>query len=484
MAALKLSILKGVFWNSLQVLINKAFSFVIKLVLAKILFPEEFGIVGMALVFTSFVEVFNDLGFGAALIQRKTEKLRPEHYHTAFWTGIGWSLIMYQLMIFVVSPLAASFYKEPLLIEIIPILSLSILSSPIILVHKAKLTRDLNFRKIAKIENFSAIFSGIISLVLALSGFGVWSLVFNSVATFVISVPMYFFATNWKPAFTWSHEAFKDVFGFGIYTTGTNFSNNLINKLDYLFIGKFVSAGALGAYTLAFVLTDTFRSQVMSIMNRVMYPIYGKAQEDLISMKRYYLNVVKYNSIIVNPVMGILIILGEPIIMDFFGTKWVETILPLKIIALSVIFHMMANSNNVLIRGMGKSRLEFFIQLFKAVFIFLPAISIGVYYYGIIGAAFAVLFNKILSVFIAQYYLNKLINLNSLELISVLRTPLLALGASMVFGYFSFEILDFGLIITGLSMLIIYGSMIWAFMGEELKRQYFDIKFKKEKVVG
>ena len=484
MAALKLSILKGVFWNSLQVLINKAFSFVIKLVLAKILFPEEFGIVGMALVFTSFVEVFNDLGFGAALIQRKTEKLRPEHYHTAFWTGIGWSLIMYQLMIFVVSPLAASFYKEPLLIEIIPILSLSILSSPIILVHKAKLTRDLNFRKIAKIENFSAIFSGIISLVLALSGFGVWSLVFNSVATFVISVPMYFFATNWKPTFTWSHEAFKDVFGFGIYTTGTNFSNNLINKLDYLFIGKFVSAGALGAYTLAFVLTDTFRSQVMSIMNRVMYPIYGKAQEDLISMKRYYLNVVKYNSIIVNPVMGILIILGEPIIMDFFGTKWVETILPLKIIALSVIFHMMANSNNVLIRGMGKSRLEFFIQLFKAVFIFLPAISIGVYYYGIIGAAFAVLFNKILSVFIAQYYLNKLINLNFLELISVLRTPLLALGASMVFGYFSFEILDFGLILTGLSMLIIYGSMIWAFMGEELKRQYFDIKFKKEKVVG
>ena len=166
---LKISILKGVFWNSLQVIINKSFSFVIKLVLAKILFPEEFGIVGMALVFTSFVEVFNDLGFGAALIQRNTEDLRAEHYHTAFWTGIGWSMIMYQLMIFVVSPFASRFYNEPLLLQIIPILSLSILSSPLILVHKAQLTKDLNFKKIARIENISAITSGIASLALAFS---------------------------------------------------------------------------------------------------------------------------------------------------------------------------------------------------------------------------------------------------------------------------------------------------------------------------
>lgn len=484
MASLKISILKGVFWNSLQVIINKSFSFVIKLVLAKILFPEEFGIVGMALVFTSFVEVFNDLGFGAALIQRDTEDLRPEHYHTAFWTGIGWSMIMYQLMIFVVSPFASRFYNEPLLLQIIPILSLSILSSPLILVHKAQLTKDLNFKKIARIENVSAITSGIISLALAFSGAGVWSLVFNSVATFVISVPMYFFATRWRPALIWEDRAFRDIFGFGIYTTGTNFSNNLINKLDYLFIGKFVSAGALGAYTLAFVMTDAFRSQVMSIMNRVMYPVYGKAQKDLVSMKQYYLNVVKYNSLIINPIMGVLIILGESIVLDFFGEKWIETIIPLKVIAVSVIFHMMANSNNVLIRGMGKSRLEFFIQLFKAIFIFLPAISIGVFYYGIIGAAYAVLFNKVISVFIAQYFLRKLINLNVTELISVLLAPLFALLISMIYGQLALNFLEFGLIFNGVSMMVIYVVMVWIFIGGDLKKQYFEIKIAKEKVAG
>jgi len=146
LAALKIRILKGVFWNSLQVLINKSFSFLIKLVLAKILFPEEFGIVGMALVFTSFVEVFNDLGFGAALIQRKIDDLNENHFHTAFWTGVVWSLVIYQLMIFVISPFAASFYQEPLLLQIIPVLSISVLSSPVNLVHKAQLMRDMNFK--------------------------------------------------------------------------------------------------------------------------------------------------------------------------------------------------------------------------------------------------------------------------------------------------------------------------------------------------
>lgn len=465
-------------------LVNKSFSFVIKLVLAKILFPEEFGIVGMALVFTSFVEVFNDLGFGAALIQRKNENLTKEHFYTAFWTGVGWSLIMYQVMIFVVSPLAASFYNEPLLLKIIPVLSISVLSSPINLVHKAQLMRDLNFKKVAQIENLSAIASGILSLVLALNGAGVWSLVFNSVATFVISMPLYFRATKWTPKFIWSQSAFKDIFGFGIYTTGTNFSNNLINKLDYLFIGKFVSAGALGAYTLAFVLTDTFRSQIMSIMNRVMYPVYGKAQEDIASIKKYYLNVVKYNSLIINPVMGILIVLGEPIVFNFFGDKWEQTIIPLKIIALSVIFHMMANSNTVLMRGMGKSKMEFFIQLFKALFIFLPAISIGVYYYGIIGAAYAVLFNKFVSVCIAQFFLKKLINLHYKELFSVLKGALLGLIVSMGIGYVSYNYTPVGMIVSLVLMMGSYVGIIWLIMGEDLKKQYLEIKFGKEKVAG
>lgn len=475
----KKKILSGVFWNSVQVLVNRSFGFVIKLVLARILFPEEFGIVGMALVFTSFVEVFNDLGFGAALIQKKDSKLNPSHFHTAFWTGIAWSMLMFILMVLIVSPLAADFYDQPILKKIIPVLSLGILSSPINLVQKAILLRNLDFKKVAFIENTSSIASGILSLVLAFAGAGVWSLVFNSLATFVIAIPLYFRATSWVPKMEWSEQAFKDIFGFGIYTTGTNLANNLINKVDYLLIGKLLNASALGAYTLAFVLTDTFRSQLMSIMNKVMYPIYGKTQDDKPSMKRYYLNVVKYNSLIINPIMGVLFVLSAPIIINFFGLKWNDTILPLKIISLSVIFHMMVNSNTVLIRGMGKVKLEFMIQLFKAVFVFLPAIIFGVYYYGIIGAAYAILFNKVASVFIAQIYLKKLVGITYLDLFGALKVSLLSLILSILLGELMFTVLGIHFIITGLAMLLLYAGGVWFLMGEELKEQYLELRFKK-----
>lgn len=433
----------------------------------------------MALVFTSFVEVFNDLGFGAALIQKKDSKLSPAHFHTAFWTGIGWSLIMFLSMVFLISPLAAQFYNQQVLESIIPVLSLGILSSPINLVQKAILLRNLDFKKVAFIENTSAIVSGILSLILAFAGMGVWSLVFNSLATFVIAIPLYLKATTWVPRMIWTQDAFKDIFGFGIYTTGTNLANNLINKADYLLIGKLMTASALGAYTLAFVLTDTFRSQLMSIMNKVMYPIYGKAQDDQPTMKRYYLNVVKYNSLIINPIMGILFVLSDPIIVDFFGLKWNETIIPLRIISLSVIFHMMVNSNTVLIRGMGKVKLEFMIQLFKALFLFLPAITFGVYYYGIIGAAYAILFNKIISVFIAQIYLKKLVDITYKDLFDSLKVSLTSLFLTILLGELMFNTFGVHYILTGIAMILTYSGGVWCFMGTELKAQYLELRFNK-----
>jgi len=127
--------------------INRTFSFVIKLILAKILFPEEFGLIGMAVVFTSFVEVFNDLGFGAAIVQKKENLINESHYHTAFWTGIVWAIVLYAFIYFFLADLAANFYDEPLLEEIIPVLSLGILLNPINMVHKAQLTRAMNFKK-------------------------------------------------------------------------------------------------------------------------------------------------------------------------------------------------------------------------------------------------------------------------------------------------------------------------------------------------
>lgn len=460
--------------------VNQSFAFVTRLVLAKLLFPDQFGIIGMASVFTGFVQVVNDVGIGAALVQRKDEKLRSEHFHTAFWTGVVWSIVLYSIVSLIVGPLAARFYNEPILTSLIPTISLGILVSPMNLVHKAQLTKSMNFKRIAFIDNTSNMVSGCIALALAFLGFGVWSLAFNSVASLVIAMPLYFLATGWRPSFVWESEAFKDIFGFGIYTTGTSIVNYVINNIDYLLIGKLVSASALGAYTFAFILTDTFRGKLMAVINNVMYPLYGRKQSDLKSLKNYYLVVVNYNSLIVYPVMLIFIIFGESIIINFFGNKWVDSIEPLKILAVSVMVHMMVNSNTSLIRGMGRPEIEFKLQFFKSL-IFVPTLLYGIYNHGIIGAAWAVLLNKVLSVIIAQYTMNKLlkIQISTLEFLLAIKTPWIASLCAAILTYLLFSILNINYVISIIFMLLCYGIVVYILMFDEIKSKLRELNYLK-----
>ncbi|MCJ8164426.1 lipopolysaccharide biosynthesis protein [Pontibacter sp. E15-1] len=470
----------GVFWNVLQLVVNKTFSFAIKLVLAKLLFPEQFGLVGMAAVFTSFVQVFNELGIGAALVQRREENLREAHFHTAFWTGVVWSVGIFLLIAFVVAPLAARFYNEPMLRSLIPVLSIGVLSSPINLVHKAQLTKQMDFKKLAFIGNASTIFSGVVALFLAYQGAGVWSLVFNSVASFLIAMPLYFRATKWVPKLIWEKEAFNDIFGFGIYTTGTSVLNNVLANLDYLLIGKLLSASALGIYTFAFVLTDTFRNQFTVMMNKVMYPVYGKHQDDPALLKKYYLKVVTYNSLVIYPFMVLLITLGEPLILNFFGSKWQESIVPMKILALSVMIHMLVSGHSSLLRGQGMPKLEMKLQFFKAIFLYVPLITLGVYSYGIVGVAWACVAYKVLEVILIQYYLKKVVGIFPRDLITHIKAPLIA---SIVSFGITFLLYREGVhyAVCAVVMILSYGGVVALLMHSELMLQFKELKSGRAK---
>lgn len=468
MSSAKNQVIKGVFWNGFQLIVNQSMSFVIRLVLAKLLFPEQFGIVGMATVVTGFVQVVNDIGIGAAIIQRKDQNLRESHFHTAFWTGVVWSTLLYILIGFCLSPLVAEYYREPILKELIPVLSLGILSGPVNLVHKAQLTKQMNFKKMAFIDNMANAISGCLSLILAFAGYGVWSLAFNSVASILIAMPLYFWATKWRPKFIWERLAFKEIFGFGMLTTITNIVNYIIGNIDYLFIGKLLNASLLGSYTLAFVLTDTFRNRLTTVMNTVLYPVYGKKQSDLNSVKRYYLKVIEYNCIIIYPIMLYFIIYSSPFIEHVFGSKWVGTSVPLQILAGSVIFSMMVNSNTVLIRGLGFAKLELQLQIVKAV-VFIPSLLFGIHYGGINGAAWSVLANKVFAVILAQYTFNKLlsIKISTRDFYLALKTPLIASMLSIVLActLFWYEI---NYLIAALMILLFYYSVIWLRMKSEI----------------
>ncbi len=414
---LKHKIFDGVVWNSIGLIIDDGLSIIVKLILARLLLPEDFGIIGFAIVFIGMIRVLSNMGMTAALIQRKDGDLEPIDYDTAFWAGIAWGLFLAVIMTFAVTPIAANFFNEPLLRTIIPVLSINFILRPLTTVHIVNITREMDFKRIVLPKNISKIAAAIIAIVMALTGFGVWSLVFQRVLTNLFVTVIYMIVNPWKPRLRYSHASFKKIFSFGIYTTGTQVFNYLTQNIDYLLIGKMLGAQSLGVYSLAYNFTYVVRGQIMNVVNKVFYPTYSKIQDDLLTIKRYYFKVIKYNCIVIYPLMIGLILLAEPFVLIGLGEKWSEAIIPLQLMAGAGLVHLLTSSNTTLLRGIGKPRLEMIMSIIKTLGVTVPFIVLGVIYYGVNGAAAGLLAAKIVIFFINNITLRKVAGINFLEIL-------------------------------------------------------------------
>ncbi|MCZ6703974.1 MAG: lipopolysaccharide biosynthesis protein [Ignavibacteria bacterium] len=414
---LKHKIFGGVVWNSIGLIIDNGLSMIVKLILARLLLPEDFGIIGFAVVFMGMIKVFSDMGMSAVLIQRKDEDLKPIDYDTAFWVGIIWGLFLAAIMTFAITPIASVFFNEPLLKTIIPVLSISIVLKSLTTVHIVNITREMDFKRIVLPQNISRITAAVIAIIMALKGFGVWSLVFQRVLTNLFLAFIYPFVSDWRPKMRFSLISFRKIFSFGVYTTGTKVFNYLTGNIDYLLIGKMLGASQLGIYSLAYNLTYVIRGQIMNVVNKVFYPVYSKIQDDLLTIKRYYFKVIKYNCIVIYPIMVGLILLAKPLVLIGLGEKWSAAVIPLQLMAAAGLVHLLTSSNTILLRGIGKPKLEMIMSIIKTLGVNVPFIVLGVIYYGVNGAAGGLLAAKIVIFIINNITLRKVANINFLEIL-------------------------------------------------------------------
>ncbi|GHC58338.1 lipopolysaccharide biosynthesis protein [Ulvibacter litoralis] len=460
---------KGLLWSALEVLVKRVFDFFVKLVLARLLFPEEFGVVGMAAVFTTFVQVVSEMGIGAALIQRKKEELKEIHFQTAFWFGFVWSVVLYLLVFFVLTPLIADFYNEPILLKVIPILSLPILISSINNVNKAQLMRELDFKKLAIVNNSSSIIAGVGAILLAVNDFGIWALVFNAVVPFFVAIPLLFYATKWVPKLVWDRVAFKEIFSFGIYTFGTALILNIAANIDYLVIGKLVDAAALGAYTLAFMLTGLVSSQITSMLNRVMFPFYSSIQSNINNVKSYYLKVVGYSALLIYPIMLSLIVLAGPILSMLFGDKWVDTKVPLRILSVAVLVNVFTSSYNLLYRSLGRPRLEMKILFCMLIFVIIPSITIGGYYYDVRGVAYGILLASIINFVVVSILLYRHFNIRLITIVKQLMPSIIAFILTFYIITSLYLYTEIHSIILLVFLFVVFYSICYLFYKKEVK---------------
>lgn len=402
------SIKKGVVWTSVDFILKSGLHFILQIILARLLVPEVFGLIGMAVVFTAIIKAFVDFGLGAALVQMREEEITDGFLNTAFWSGFGLNIVVYLIVVFIIGPFAAYFYDEPTLIYIFPVLSFNIVINSFNMVQLVRLTRQMDFKNIAKINIVSNTVALIGAVTLAYMGYGVWSIAIHAPLLALAALPMYLLINKWIPKLYWNKLEFKRVFSFGLFTSGTQLTNSITSQADYLIIGKILEKQQLGIYSLAFQMTNILKASLVAVVSKVMYPVYSKLQDDKGKIREYYAEIIKFNLLLIGPIMVIIALNAEFIVNILFGEKWIEAIPVIQILAIASLIQVLGSSNTSLIRGMGYPKLEFKIQLFKTLLIYIPSIVIGVLTFGIIGVSIGIVINALLSILIAMFFMNKL----------------------------------------------------------------------------
>lgn len=398
---------RGVFWSSISQFSTQIFQFTVIIVLARLLFPDDFGIIGMAVIFTGLVQTINELGLSAAIIQKRN--ITDSHLSTSFWISLGLGIILCITTI-IISPYIADFFKNELVGPVVSVLSIGFVLGSCGVVHKSLLQKNIEFKKLAVTEISASIMSGTLSIILALLGFGVWSLVFGSVLNNFVSVMLVWKVCKWRPSMTFDLISFKELFGFGAHVMGSRFLNYIDSNVDYLLIGKLLSATALGHYTLAYQLSTFPLTKISSIITRVTFPTFSIIQDDNDMLRNAYLKVIKYISFVTFPMLAGMIAVSPEFIPIVFGEKWAPMIVPLQILCVAGALKSVVTTVGSILLSKGRADIQFKWNIFTA--IVLPiAILIGIRY-GITGVAMAITIMSFLLFLIIQRIVNNLIDLN------------------------------------------------------------------------
>lgn len=378
-ADLKQKTVKGVMWSLVQRFGVMIISFCANLVLARLLTPDDYGVVGMLLIFISISNTFVDGGFGTALIQKK--KPTQEDYSTIFFWNIAISVILTGILYFS-SPFISEFYRLPLLADVLKVMGTVLIINAFSAVQTNVLQKNLEFKKLATINIIANAAASILAIVLALNGFGVWSLVLRYLSCSMVVSVILWITTKWKPTLTFKLESFKTLGKFGIMVLLANLVETIYTEFQGLVIGKAFSAKTLGYYTQAKRLEEIPTSGISAAVNQASFPLYAQLQNDKNALRSAVRKYIRALSYLVIPLYFILIIIAESLINILFTEKWNASVNLFRILCFIGMIYPLNTVNTNVIKSLGKGKLYFNLQLWKRVFgiiLILLSVRYGLY---------------------------------------------------------------------------------------------------------
>ena len=394
--SLKDKTVRGTVWTALESVLRYGVSFVVGIILARLLSPDEYGLIGILTIFITIFEIIIDGGFIYAIIRKKDAK--DIDYCTVFWTNLALSLLMASVL-FVGSGLIAKFFERDELRPLMQVMSSIVIVNALALVQKARLTKALDFKTQTKVSVSAAILSGVIGIAMAYMGYGVWALVAQQLSNAAFATLMYWIANKWIPKLQFSVESFKDMWSFGWKLMLSGIFNSLSTQLHHIVIGKVFSPATLGQYTRAYQFGGIFSNNLTSIVQRVAYPAMSTIQDVLIRLKDAYQRLIKTTVFPTFVLMLSLAAVAKPLIIVLIGEKWIPAAYMLQIICFSMMLYPLNALNLNAIQVMGRSDLTLKINIIKNLLIMLPVMV------GLLTNIYWMLVADVVRSFIC-YYLN------------------------------------------------------------------------------
>jgi len=349
-------------WNYLSFGLGKLSVMVTITILARLLGPNEFGVVGYASLAIAYLTVLQDLGLGHALIQRRgdIEEASDSVFTSNLLVGMALTLIIY-----FTAPFVAVFFHEPRVELLMQVLGVSFTIEALGSAHLTLLRRELNFRRKLIPDLGRTVVKGVVSISLALLGYGVWSLVIGQLAGVAASVVLAWMSYPWRPRLYINTAIIRSMFSFSVPIIAVEILGAIGTNLDYTLIGRMLGDTALGLYTMAYKIPELAITSICFMVAQVLFPAYSSVQHDMRLLTRGFLATIRYLQVVIMPIALTIIILADPLVRGLLGSEWVEAIPLLQLIAVACLIRSIGTNVGDVYKAVGRPSILWKLGIFN-----------------------------------------------------------------------------------------------------------------------
>lgn len=400
--SLKHKTVKGVGWSFIDNLSSSGVSFLVGLVLARLLTPSEYGIMAILTIFIAVSNSIVDSGFSNALI-RKTDVKRVD-YNTVFLFNLVVSGLLY-VVLFFAAPAISVFFKEPLLVEVMRVIGWVLVINALAIIPRTLFVKDVDFKTQTKVSLIASVSSGVVGIGMALAGMGVWSLVGQQLSRQLLNTLFLWVYSTWRPIWEFSLQSFRELFGFGSKLLLSGLLDTVFKEIYSLVIGRCYTSAQLGQYTRASQFNQIFSSNLTTVIQRVSYPVLSSIQDESERLREAYRKVIKSTMLITFACMLGLAAVAKPLLIILIGEKWLPAVGFLQIICFSGMLYPLHAINLNILQVKGRSDLLLKLEIIKKI------IAVGPLILGVLFSIEYMLWGSVCTSLIA-YFLNSYYSAN------------------------------------------------------------------------